>query len=552
MPTPNMGLNNPTPSVTTGPTWASMLVAVNELIDAHDHSSGKGVRVTPAGLNISSALSFGGNDATSLRSSRYSPVGGLLSLAADVGCTYVFGNDLYYRDVSGTNVQLTNGGTLNASALNSNVFPQRDVAIDTTVLAADPETHFSVDASVGNRVMTLPTAASVGVGRYYIFSDRLGYCDPVTPRTITIVRAGSDAIDGATSVVLRTPYAVVMIVRTSSTTWKAYHGAALDRLNGATVPAAGALTTGNVLRVTGTATLGYGAVDLANANAVTGILPAANLSLDGASSPLAFLKSASASIGLQALTSSGGGNQLSVVGQAGHTSGNGGTIAIQGGAAAGNLTGGTAQMIAGAGAGTGAGGTAIFNGGAGGATNGTGGISSLGGGAGGGVNGSGGAAMVIGGSASGTGAGGESSMLAGAGGLSGTGGDATVRSGSGLTLGVTRIEGATATATNANGGEVVLDGGLPNGTGVYGTITLRSSLTILSAAQLPGPRHVLALCGSANTTVMPANTGDKVIFIANASTTPTASAVGGGILYVSAGALRYRGSSGSDNQIAPA
>lgn len=48
------------------------------------------------------------------------------------------------------------------------------------------------------------------------------------------------------------------------------------QINGASVPAAGALTTGTVLRVTGASALGYGAIDLANANAVTGVLPAAN------------------------------------------------------------------------------------------------------------------------------------------------------------------------------------------------------------------------------------------------------------------------------------
>jgi len=49
------------------------------------------------------------------------------------------------------------------------------------------------------------------------------------------------------------------------------------RINGATVPVAGALTTGNVLKVTGASALSYGAVDLAGgANHVTGLLPNGN------------------------------------------------------------------------------------------------------------------------------------------------------------------------------------------------------------------------------------------------------------------------------------
>lgn len=46
--------------------------------------------------------------------------------------------------------------------------------------------------------------------------------------------------------------------------------------------------------------------------------------------------------------------------------------------------------------------------------------------------------------------------------------------------------------------------------------------------------------------------GSKVIFLANATTAPTTNPTGGGILYVSAGALMYRGSSGTITTIGPA
>lgn len=49
------------------------------------------------------------------------------------------------------------------------------------------------------------------------------------------------------------------------------------KINGATVPAAGSLTTGNVLKVTGSSTLGYGSVNLAGgAGHVSGLLPTGN------------------------------------------------------------------------------------------------------------------------------------------------------------------------------------------------------------------------------------------------------------------------------------
>lgn len=46
--------------------------------------------------------------------------------------------------------------------------------------------------------------------------------------------------------------------------------------------------------------------------------------------------------------------------------------------------------------------------------------------------------------------------------------------------------------------------------------------------------------------------GEKVIFIANATTVPTTNPTGGGILYVQSGALKYRGSSGTVTNIANA
>ena len=46
--------------------------------------------------------------------------------------------------------------------------------------------------------------------------------------------------------------------------------------------------------------------------------------------------------------------------------------------------------------------------------------------------------------------------------------------------------------------------------------------------------------------------GTHVVFIANSTATPTSNPVGGGILYVENGALKYRGPSGSVTTIAPA
>jgi hypothetical protein len=51
---------------------------------------------------------------------------------------------------------------------------------------------------------------------------------------------------------------------------------------------------------------------------------------------------------------------------------------------------------------------------------------------------------------------------------------------------------------------------------------------------------------------MPANSGDRVVYIANAATNPTASPVTGNTVYAASGALMSRGSSGTITALAAA
>jgi len=62
-----MSLNEPSVGVTAGPTWATETNANWELLDAHDHTSGKGVQLTPSALNINADMEFNQNSATELK-----------------------------------------------------------------------------------------------------------------------------------------------------------------------------------------------------------------------------------------------------------------------------------------------------------------------------------------------------------------------------------------------------------------------------------------------------------------------------------------------------
>lgn len=110
--TPNMNLVIPTVGSTPGPDWASDLNSSLTLIDSHDHTPGKGTPISPSGISINADLSFGSNNATSLRSSRYTPQASPLALATDLGATYVSGADLYYNDTAGNQVRITQGGSV--------------------------------------------------------------------------------------------------------------------------------------------------------------------------------------------------------------------------------------------------------------------------------------------------------------------------------------------------------------------------------------------------------------------------------------------------------
>jgi hypothetical protein len=110
--TPEMNLIVPGVGTEAGPTYASDINADLSILDGHDHSSGKGVQITPAGLNINSALTINNNDLTSIRTARFQAQNSTLSLSADVDCIYVTGVDLYYRDGNGNNVRITQSGNV--------------------------------------------------------------------------------------------------------------------------------------------------------------------------------------------------------------------------------------------------------------------------------------------------------------------------------------------------------------------------------------------------------------------------------------------------------
>ncbi len=113
--TVNMNLPLPTVGVTPGPDYGNDNNDSFTLIDEHDHTSGKGVKVPVAGLNIDAALPVNSNDITLINSALFD------NLSADISTVrgvYVKNGELFYRDNVGNAVQITANGGLDVSTGN--------------------------------------------------------------------------------------------------------------------------------------------------------------------------------------------------------------------------------------------------------------------------------------------------------------------------------------------------------------------------------------------------------------------------------------------------
>lgn len=115
--TPYMGLVLPVPSSEIGPDWASELITAINSIDSHNHSSGQGVAVPTAGLNINADLSLNSFNLITMRSVRLKDNITAITGASDLNVLHCAGGNLYYRDGSGNQIQLTIAGALNASSV---------------------------------------------------------------------------------------------------------------------------------------------------------------------------------------------------------------------------------------------------------------------------------------------------------------------------------------------------------------------------------------------------------------------------------------------------
>ena len=110
-----MGLIAPTPGASTN-VWGVVLNTLLGLVEAHDHTVGKGSLVPSAGIGVNADLSFASFAMTATKAVTFTEQ---LPASVTSYASALFANsvdhNLYWRNSSGTNVQITAGSTLNVS-----------------------------------------------------------------------------------------------------------------------------------------------------------------------------------------------------------------------------------------------------------------------------------------------------------------------------------------------------------------------------------------------------------------------------------------------------
>lgn len=542
MTTTYMSLDLPTVSVTLGPAWATKINTAITTIDSHNHAPGFGALIPATGLALSADVSFNysgsttGNNATGLRTTRFVSQSAKPANSADKQCLYVRDaqGNLYFIDGGGNDVKITSGGSLNSAALTNNSYTHTLISIDTTILSSDPYVVYYVDTTAAQVNITLPLSAAMD-GKFL----KVKHVKGTNP--VRILPGVGDQFDNglaAGSVWIYPGYGAVTFYADGVTYW--YTELDGHALNGAitstNVYTGNSLVVGNIPIASSTTKFTYGPLDLTgggtgSSNYYTGRLPSANM----------FQATAGVEGIVKLAGDLGGDGTASTTPRVGTITGIGGVLSLAATAAHIHWADGTASPELG-----------IANAAAGAGAN-----------------------LIIHAQKAGT--------------IASAGGRVTIQSGSDQTasesnsrgirfsvgtldkfditspgsgtakLGVTPLTGAGSATVAAlfagqdgsgggnNGGNVTIQGGASGGgAGVAGTTFVGIGNGSLQGSPLTSTRNAVGLCTGSQLTTTNVPQGDGVIFIANAATPPDPGGaggkpVGGGMLFVSAGALYWKG-----------
>jgi hypothetical protein len=140
--------------------------------------------------------------------------------AASFLATFVGAPGELIVDTTNNRVQVHDGATpggFAAAKLSEVVSNTRTSVADASYNALPSDRTIAFTALSAARSVTLPLAASYPMGTILTILDETGLCSPATP--ITIIRAGTDMINGATSAVVATAYGYVALQSNGAGHW---------------------------------------------------------------------------------------------------------------------------------------------------------------------------------------------------------------------------------------------------------------------------------------------------------------------------------------------
>lgn len=124
-----------------------------------------------------------------------------------------------------------------------------------------------------------------------------------------------------------------------------------------------------------------------------------------------------------------------------------------------------------------------------------------------------------------------------------------------LSLNFGNVTSAVGTDISSGARSVTFNGSIGTGTGTSGSFIFATGITGSTGTTPHTRANVFEISQNRNVAFFAASSygsGNGVMFLGNANTVPSANPTGGGILYVEAGALKYRGSAGTITTIANA
>lgn len=210
-----MNLDLPTVLGTLGPEYAEDNNTAFEVIDEHDHTSGKGKKVPVAGIDINANLNFQNKKPYNLFSAQFTNVPTVLTGASNANSVSTYNDDLYFTNGAGISVQITSGGSVVSVPASLETLAVTSINSNLTIGPADPFVFIAVDTT-SSRTITLPLASSVSTGRIYVIKDASGVCN-TNPMTINV--QGADTVDGETTLNLDSNYSSTWFISDGVASW---------------------------------------------------------------------------------------------------------------------------------------------------------------------------------------------------------------------------------------------------------------------------------------------------------------------------------------------